>query len=57
MGELLPFTAKSTSIMLVHNLLEVIVATDINFGDLTVFLTIIRHQKANFFSFGATVAV
>ncbi len=43
--------AKSTSIMVVHNLLEVRVTKEINFGDFTVLLTIIRHQKANYFLF------
>ncbi|MBE8969721.1 hypothetical protein IQ277_26930 [Nostocales cyanobacterium LEGE 12452] len=35
--------------MVVHNQLEAIVATDINFGDFTALLTIIRHQKENYF--------
>ncbi|MEH1814382.1 MAG: hypothetical protein V7K26_07200 [Nostoc sp.] len=35
--------------MVVHNQREAIVATDINFGDLTALLTIIRHQKKNYF--------
>ncbi|MEH2464203.1 hypothetical protein [Nostoc sp.] len=48
-GEFLPIGAKSTSIMVVYNQLEAIVATDINFGDITALLTIIRHQKENYF--------
>lgn len=43
MGEFLLNEAKSTSIMVVRNLLEVIVTKEINFGDFTVVLTIIRH--------------
>ncbi|MEH2403981.1 hypothetical protein [Nostoc sp.] len=43
--------------MVVYNQLEAIVATDINFGDITALLTIIRHQKKTIFFFGATVAV
>ncbi|MGF1934082.1 MAG: hypothetical protein RM347_006735 [Nostoc sp. ChiQUE02] len=49
MCEFLPIGAKSTSIMVVYNQLEAIVATDIYFGDVTAILTIIHHQKENYF--------
>ncbi|MBD2560104.1 MULTISPECIES: hypothetical protein [Nostoc] len=37
--------------MVVYNQLEVIVAIEINFADFTALLTIIRHQKLNYFLF------
>ena len=43
--------------MVVHNRLEVRVVTGINLGDFTALLTIICHQKSNYFSFGSITAV
>jgi hypothetical protein len=49
---------QTASFMVVHNKLEVRVVTGIVFGNFTAFLTIICHEKSNyFFSFGVITAV